>query len=217
MITLLYDKGATALSLLGITRGAKKSALWVFFSVADEERLSEILAKFAPLCAWAIQNDVYLDPINSKIKDHKSAFGKLGMQGLVKNRIFGKQFMLDRQNCYFDFSKIDPPEFMQLMRRAKTQPIGFAAYAENMDPLKIYNLAIEERQAKKIILNDHTRLIYGDTLDGNSIVIICGADCFLENAVKNIDNNSLITRHDYISKYIKTPNGTLTPLFTTPN
>lgn len=218
MINVLYDNSAEALYLLNIIYGEKeKSALWIFFSKSDESCLNNIITALAPLYSWAIQNDEYIDPIHAKIKDYKSAFGKLGMTTVLKKRIFNKKFTIDEKNYYFDFSKIDALEFIQLMRISKTEHIGFITCAEDIEPSEIYKLAVSEAMVKKITMGNYGRLIYGDTLDGNSVVVICDDDCSIKNIAIKINNAALISQHEYISKYIKTSKGTLTPLFTTSN
>jgi len=219
----IKDESAELLNVVTDRECSAISAFWLLFKHSEFDAVVHQLAALGELYAWTVQEDTYDNLVHPKIRDFKSAFGKIsnyyiGKDGIVykkKTEYMGRTF-------YFDLFKIKNDDFIYLFSLADLHNICFMLSLEEDDesPIdmyrQIYRYALEEQNPIFLLQSKKINIFAGSTLDGEGLLLLFGdRECMQTLAESSFKNNKHISVSQFIVDYVSRST-TLTPLFSFP-
>ena len=199
------------------------SAFWLLFKRSELDVVVHQLAALGEIYAWTVQEDMYNSLMNPKIRDFKSAFGKISNYNINKDSIIYKKKTkyLDR-TFYFDLFKIKSDDFIYFFSLARLHNICFVLSLEANNESagdmysQIYRYVMEEQNPIFLLQSKRINIFVGATLDGGGILLLLGGkECMQTLSEFSFKNSKHISASQFIGDHVS-KSTTLTPIFSFP-
>ena len=223
MTICIRDESAELLKAVTGREYSGISIFWLLFKYSEFDAVVHQLAALGELYAWTVQEDTYSNFVHPKIRDFKSAFGKISNYNIGKDNIVYKKKTkyLDR-TFYFDLFKIKNDDFIYFFSLAELHNICFMLSLETNDESpgdmyrQIYRYALEEQNPVFLLQSKRINIFAGSTLDGEGMLLLFGdRECMQTLAESSFKNNKHISASQFIDDYVS-KSTTLTPVFSFP-